>query len=629
MLPTGQNGAPHESCDWGFNMTTNPIWVPAEEIEREVAGQTVPKQFLEIVGNHPDLVLLRSMQGETPDAWNEWTAAEYADLTARAAAGLRHHGLQAGQRLLLFMRNRPDFHWFDAAAQFLRATPVSIYNSSSPEEIQYLAGHAEAEIAVVEDSGFLERILKVRDELPQLQRIFVIHPPAEALPDGVHPASDLLDHGRLDLGELAAATEPDDLATLIYTSGTTGPPKGVMISQGNVVFTVEQLRRCFGMDRQEFPGKRLISYLPMAHIAERMTSHYQGMVVGMQVTSCPDPTQIATYAREVHPEMMFGVPRVWEKVYLGVNAALSADPEKQQKFEEGLAAALEIKAAERAGSATQEQKDTWDFLDAVAFSQVRALLGLDALLVAITGAAPIPRSILEWFNAIGVPLSEIYGMSECSGPMTWDAWKIRPGTVGRAIPGCEVKLTDEGEVVCRGGNVFKGYLKQPDKTAESLVDGWLHSGDIGEMDEDGYLKIVDRKKELIITSGGKNISPANLEAALKTIPLVGQAAAIGDARKFVSAILVLDPDTAKVWGNQHGLEGLSLPELAAHPDVIAAVQRGVDEMNRQFAQVEQIKKFTLVGEEWLPDSDLLTPTSKLKRRGVNARYAEQIEAMYA
>ena len=207
--------------------------------------------------------------------------------------------------------------------------------------------------------------------------------------------------------------------------------------------------------------------------------------------------------------------------------------------------------------------------------------------------------------------------------------EIRPGTVGRAIPGCEVKLTDEGEVVCRGGNVFKGYLKQPDKTAESLVDGWLHSGDIGEMDEDGYLKIVDRKKELIITSGGKNISPANLEAALKTIPLVGQAAAIGDGRKFVSAILVLDPDTAKVWGQQHGMEGLSLPELAAHPDVIAAVQRGVDEMNRQFAQVEQIKKFTLVGEEWLPDSDLLTPTSKLKRRGVNARYAEQIEAMYA
>ena len=609
--------------------TTNPVWVPAEEIQATVAGQTAPLRFLETVEAHPDLVMLRAMRGETPGAWDEWTASEYADLVARAAAGLQAQGVQPGQRVLLMMRNRPDFHWFDAAAQFLRATPVSIYNSSSPEEIQYLASHAEAGLAVVEDAGFLERILKVRDELPLLEQIFVLHPPEGDLPTGVHPASDLLEQGRADLHELAAATSPDDLATLIYTSGTTGPPKGVMISQANVVFTIEQLRRCFGLDASEFPGKRLISYLPMAHIAERMTSHYQGMVSGLSVTSCPDPTQIAAYAREVHPEIMFGVPRVWEKVYLGVTAALAADPEKQQKFEEGLAAALEIKAAERAGTATQEQKDTWAFLDAVAFSQVRALLGLDALMVAITGAAPIPRPILEWFNAVGIPMSEIYGMSETSGPMTWDAWAIRPGTVGRAIPGCEVVIADDGEVTCRGGNIFQGYLNAPEKTAETLSDGWLHSGDIGVMDEDGYLKIVDRKKELIITSGGKNISPANLEAALKTIPLVGQSAAIGDNRKFVSAILVLDPESAVVWARQHGLDGLDLAALAGHPDVQAEVQRGVDAINAQFAQVEQIKKFTLVGEEWLPDSDVLTPTSKLKRRGVNARYAEQIEAMYA
>ncbi len=608
--------------------TTNPNWVPAEDIARTVEGMTTPKAFLAIVAEHPDLVMLRSMRGEEPGQWDEWTAAEYADLTAKAAAGLRHHGLGAGERMLLMMRNRPDFHWFDAAAQFLRATPVSIYNSSSPEEIQYLAGHAEAEIAVVEDSGFLERILKVREELPELKKIFVIHPPADALPDGVLPAAELFGQGSLDLAELAAETSPDDLATLIYTSGTTGPPKGVMISQGNVVFTTEQLRLCFGAEL-DFLGKRLISYLPMAHIAERMTSHYQGMLRGLAVTSCPDPTQIAAYAKEVHPEIIFGVPRVWEKIYLGVNAALSADPERKQKFEEGVAAAMEIKTAERAGTVTQEQKDTWAFLDAVAFSQVRALLGLDACQIAITGAAPIPRSILEWYNAVGIPLSEIYGMSECSGPMTWDAWDIRPGTVGRAIPGCEVLIAEDGEVICRGGNVFLGYFKQPDKTDETLIDGWLHSGDIGEMDEDGYVKIVDRKKELIITSGGKNISPANLEASLKTIGLVGQAAAIGDNRKFVSAILVLDPESAAVWAAQHGLEGASLPELAAHPDVVAEVQRGIDEVNKQFAQVEQIKKFTLVGEEWLPDSDMLTPTSKLKRRGVNARYAEEIETMYA
>jgi long-chain acyl-CoA synthetase len=340
----------------------------------------------------------------------------------------------------------------------------------------------------------------------------------EGAPDDVQPADTLLSQGSLDLEELAAATDPNDLATLIYTSGTTGPPKGVMINQGNVVYTVEQLRRC--IELEDHAGRRLISYLPMAHIAERMTSHYQQMLLGFTVTTCPDPTQIATYAREVHPEVIFGVPRVWEKVYAGVQAALAADPEKRQKFDEGVAAALEIKAAERAGTATQEQFDTWAFLDAVAFSTVRGLIGLDEVVVAITGAAPISREVLEWFNAIGVPLSEIYGMSESSGPMTWEPYKIKPGTVGPAIPGCEVRIADDGEVVCRGGNVFQGYFKAPEKTAETLIDGWLHSGDIGTMDDDGYLKIIDRKKELIITSGGKNISPANLEAALKMIPII-------------------------------------------------------------------------------------------------------------
>jgi len=595
------------------------------EVEAATGRSTTPQLFLDLVSQAPTSPALHSMSGDS--GWNVWTLQDYADQVARAAAGLAEFGVGAGERMLLMMRNRPDFHWFDAAAQFLRATPVSIYNSSSPEEIQYLAGHAEARVAIVEDGGFLDRILKVRAELPLLERIYVVEPPEGPLPDGVHPASELLEQGSADLAELAAATDPDDIATLIYTSGTTGPPKGVMISQYNVVYTIEILKRSIEFDA--FLGMRVVSYLPMAHIAERAVSHYQGMILGYSVYCCPDPNQLTMYLKEVHPQLAFGVPRVWEKIYNGVNAALAADPERKAQFDEGVNAAIEIRRSNLDGDFTDEQQATLDFLDSVAFANVRALVGLDAIKLAITGAAPIPVPVLEWFNAIGVPLAEIYGMSETTGPMTFSPERPKIGTVGRGCHGMEVRIADDGEVVCRGGNVFQGYFKQPDKTAETIVDGWLHSGDIGEIDDEGYISIVDRKKELIITSGGKNISPANLEAALKTIPLIGQAAAIGDGRKFVSAILVLDPEATAVWSKANGKESLSLAELAADPDVLADVQAGIDEINEQFAQVEQIKKYTLVGEEWMPDSDMLTPTSKLKRRGVNARYADEIEAMYA
>jgi long-chain acyl-CoA synthetase len=605
-------------------MTTLTPLSSIAEVDAAAAGRTVPRDFLALVRANPGSPSLHSMRSD--GGWNAWTLQEFADQVAGAAAGLAGVGVGAGERVLLMMRNRPDFHWFDAAAQFLRATPVSIYNSSSPEEIQYLAGHAEARVAIVEDAGFLERVLKVRSELPALERVYVIEPPEGPLPAGVFAAAELFGSGVADLDALAAATEPGDIATLIYTSGTTGPPKGVMISQYNIVYTIEILMRSIDFD--DFIGMRVVSYLPMAHIAERAVSHYQSMMLGYSVYCCPDPNQLTMYLKEVHPQLAFGVPRVWEKIYNGVNAALAADPDRKAQFDDGVNAAIEIRRSNLDGDFTEEQQATLDFLDSVAFSNVRALVGLDAVELAITGAAPIPVPVLEWFNAIGVPLAEIYGMSETTGPMTFSPERPKIGTVGRGCHGMEVKIADDGEVICRGGNVFEGYFKQPDKTAETIVDGWLHSGDIGEIDDEGYIKIVDRKKELIITSGGKNISPANLEAALKTIPLIGQAAAIGDARKFVSAILVLDPEAAVVWAKSHGKESLSLAELAAEPDVIAEVQAGIDDVNQQFAQVEQIKKFTLVGEEWLPDSDMLTPTSKLKRRGVNARYADEIEAMY-
>jgi long-chain acyl-CoA synthetase len=595
-----------------------------EEVNARVAGQTVPRRFLDLVARRPNEPILHAADAD--GEWQAWTPTDVRDLAARVAQGFLIDRVAVGERVLLMMRNRPDFHWLDLAAQFVRATPVSIYNSSSTEEIQYLARDAGARIAIVEDAGYLDSLLAVRDALPQLEKIYVLEPPDGDLPDGVVPARELMTHGAADLGELATRTLPADLATLIYTSGTTGPPKGVMISQYNVVYTSDILIETLEVDG--LAGWRIVSYLPMAHIAERMVSHYNTLLEGAAVYCCPDFNRMSAVLTQVRPQLLFGVPRVFEKIYAGVNAGFAADPERQQMFDDGVTLALEIKRAELAGLDTQDQRDTWAFLDAVGFSKVRELMGLDQLQLAISGAAPIPAAILEWFNAIGIPLSEIYGMSESSGPMTFSPRRNKPGYVGQAIPGCEVEIADDGEVICRGGNVFVGYLNQPAKSGEALVDGWLHSGDIGVMDDEGYLKIVDRKKELIITSGGKNISPANLEGALKMIPLVGQACAIGDNRKYISALLVLDPDFAPTWANAHGKGDLSLAELAADPDVVAAVQEGVDGVNEQFAQVEQIKRFTVLGEEWLPDSDVLTPTSKLKRRGIHARYASDIEAMY-
>jgi long-chain acyl-CoA synthetase len=332
----------------------------------------------------------------------------------------------------------------------------------------------------------------------------------------------------------------------------------------------------------------------------------------------------------VRPQIMFGVPRVWEKIYAGVQAALAADPEKKAQFDEAVAAAIPISERRTLGGATDDDEATYTFLDEVAFSGVRSLVGLDAVEYAISGAAPIPAELISWYRAIGVPLSEIYGMSESTGPMTWEPTRVKAGTVGVAFPGTDCFLAEDGEVCIRGGNVFLGYLDEPEKTAEALdADGTLHSGDIGEFDDEGYLRIIDRKKELIITAGGKNISPSNLEAALKLIPLVGQALAIGDNRPFVSALVVLDAEVAPVWAREHSIQFDTLADLAAHPDVVAEIERGVTEVMAGFNNAERVKKVTVLSEEWVPDSEELTPTSKLKRRGIHAKYAEQIEALYA
>jgi long-chain acyl-CoA synthetase len=591
-----------------------------QEILARVEGQTVPSVFMTTVAAHGDRVALRWMDGEE---WGEATFSDYADQVAAAAAGLRALGVGKGDRVVVMMRNIPQFHVVDLATVFLGATPISIYNSSSPEQVAYLVGDCGAKVAVLENETFLGRFQQVQADLPALQSIVTLHGGG----DDTVAWADFMGHDPLDLAAEAGNATPDDLATVIYTSGTTGNPKGVMLTHRNVTWTGESLRETFPFE--ETVGIKVVSYLPMAHIAERMVSHYSSVMLGYEVSCCPETSELTTYVGAVHPNLMFGVPRVWEKIHSGILAALSADPEKEQKVAEAVEAALPIMAKMDAGTATDDEIATWQFLDDVAFSAIRALLGLDELQLAVTGAAPIAAELLSWFRAIGVNLCEIYGMSESTGPMTFTAERVKAGSVGPAIPGSEIALAEDGEVIFRGSNVFVGYLNQPEKTEETIGDGWLHSGDIGTIDDDGYLTIVDRKKELIVTAGGKNISPANLEAELKMIDIVGQAAAIGDQRKFVSALLVLDPEVAPVWAQKQGIEFGSLGELAADDRVRAHIDEGVAEAMAGFNHAEAVKRWVILGDEWEPDSDLLTPTSKLKRRGILARYADEIESMYA
>jgi long-chain acyl-CoA synthetase len=607
--------------------------VSTAAIDELVAGKTVCTFFAETAARRPDADALRWQADGT---WQSLSWGAYRDRVRDLTLGLRSLGFGKGHFALILARNVPEHLIADLAIVHAGGAAVSVYNTLAAEQVEYLANHSEASVAFVEDERFLAKLLSIRERLPHLKHVVLAH--------GAAPAGDGWVIGWEELMALGAEmatrdpkafeaswrrVHPEDLAALIYTSGTTGPPKGVMYSHRNVVWTTVS-----GWTHLEVVDPlRQVSYLPLAHIAERFASHWGSVYRGDLIYLCPDQSLLLPALLEARPTFFLGVPRVWEKFQSAIMAGIGAetDPARKSAVLGAIAAARSLRAAYRAGVEPSVELVAGVDRAQPVFAALRAKLGLDQCRLAITSTAPLALDVQEFFDAIGLPLTEVWGMSEVTGPgLAVPPGAPRLGTVGTALPGVEVKLGADGELLTRGGNLMVGYYKAPDQTAEAIdADGWLHSGDIATVDADGYYRIVDRKKELIITAGGKNVSPANLESLIKHNPLIGQAVALGDGRKFITALIVLAPDVAAMWARARGIEYVSMAELARHPDVIRAVRQALADSNEKVSKPEQVKRFMILDPEWTAESEELTPTLKLRRRVVDRKYAAEIDALYA
>ncbi len=573
------------------------------------------------------VALKTKINGEWTDmTWNEYY--NQVRTTARAFIGL---GLEVGKAVSILGNNCPQWFISDLAGIFAGGVPGGIYTTNSPEQCQYIAEHSEANIAVVENAEQLAKFKEIRGNLPDLKAILMMN--GSDSDENVYSWADLPKLAEKvsedELNERIKAQKPDDTCTLIYTSGTTGNPKGVMISHDNITWVARQMLKTLDATDAE----HIISYLPLSHIAEQAVSLHGPYILGCTVWFAESIDLLGDNLAEVHPTVFVGVPRVWEKIQAKMMTAGAQNPPLKKKI------AAWARAKGMAGGYAFQKGEPMPFLYGLAnklvFSKVREKLGLDRCRLFVSTAAPISMDTLEFFLSLGIPITEVYGMSECTGPGTVslpEPFKFETGWAGPAVPGTELKIAEEdGEVLMRGRHVFKGYFKNEAATKETIdEDGWLHSGDVGIIDDRGFLKITDRKKELIITAGGENIPPQVLEGKLKSIPVLSQAVVIGDKRKYMTALFTLDPEkVAQVAADEAGSPAKDSAEAAECKKFNAYIQGKVDEINKSLARVQTIKKFVILPQELSIEGEELTPTMKLKRRIVNEKYAKEIESMYA
>ncbi len=611
-----------------------------EEILARTEGRTLLDVFAATCDANWNQVALQVKDG---DGFRTYTWGEYRQEASRIAMALRRRGVTHGTHVALMMTNRPEHVIADIGVLLAGGVPVSVYNTLAAEQIAYIADNCAAKVAIVEDAAFLSTWRTVADRLPELEAIVVLEgevagdAPEEEAGPAVLTYAQLLAEGEEALstgqGELEnswRAVRPEDAVTLIYTSGTTGPPKGVVITHRGLLYQLAVV-----MDLLDITaGNRGISYLPLAHIAERMTTHYVGIRAGGTIAFVQDVTEVLPTLQEARPNIFMAVPRVWEKMHTRILGKIH-ETENERKRALALKAVevgtQKVRAELEGRTPSRKLRIQHAIFDRLVFSKIREGLGLDELRYALSGAAPISAELLTFFKAIGIEILEVYGMTESTAVITANTpGNVAIGTVGTPLPGIEVRIAEDGELLARGPIITPGYLNRPEATAEAIdADGWLHTGDLATMDADGFTRIVGRKKELIITAGGKNLSPNNIEESIKQrSPLIAQLCAVGDERPFVAALVVLDAEALPTWAEQRGLQ---LPDVAAaaeHPEVRAEVQRAIDVGNAELARVEQVKAWEIVPAEWTAESEELTPSLKLKRNVIHSKYQEAIDRLY-
>ncbi len=614
-------------------------------IEQQVAGRTLIDALADTVRTYPDQPAY-SDKHHVPDGetWRTLNWTEVREHARDVAAGLVELGLGVGDTVAIMATNRLEHYLADMGAVHAAATPMSIYNTLSPEQVAFVAGHAEPTVVVLENADHLARWSRALDETRSVGTVVVLD--ADAVPAGDStgpgqprfvPWDDLVASGTAyrtahadELDARAHDLDPDAPATILYTSGTTGNPKGVVLTHHNVLYEAISTLEAAGLH----DAQTAVSYLPLAHIAERVLGLYGPQIQGSHMHAIGDPAELLAALGEVHPTSFFGVPRVWEKIKTGISAKLAADPnpDNVKLVQDSMAAGLAwVQAQEVGGTMTPEIEKAYREADEAILGFLKLLLGLDQVIWAGSAAAPMPLEVAKFMAGLGIKVFDVYGMTETCGAITANGPEgFRLGTVGRPTPGMEVRLGDDREVLVRGPVNTPGYFRQEDAT-RALIDeeGWVHTGDIGTLDDAGFFAIVDRKKELIITSGGKNISPSNIENFLKESPIVGHAMAVGDGKPYVVAVLTLDGEIAPLVAQKMGVGFTDLADLAQKPEIRAMAQAAVDAANERLSRPEQVKAFELLPMEWTAESEELTPTLKLKRRVVNTKYSDVLDRLYS